>query len=63
MPKKEMMHEDWGKHKKWMGGKLLILGILVLINVYWPMLTWPAFVGWVLVLAGVWKLIMMPMKR
>lgn len=60
---KEMMGEEhWGKHKKMMGVKMLILGLLVLGNVYWPMLTWPAFIGWVLVLAGFLKLIIMPMK-
>jgi len=40
------------------GTAMLILGVLILINVYWPMLTWWAFVGWVLALGGVLKLLM-----
>jgi uncharacterized membrane protein HdeD (DUF308 family) len=44
-------------HKK-MGGGLLVLGVLILVNVYWPMLTWAAFVGWVAVLGGLVKLLM-----
>lgn len=61
MAKKEMMmdEEHSGMHKKMMkmiGCKMLVLGILVLGNVYWPMLTWPAFIGWVLVVAGISKL-------
>lgn len=60
---KEMMHGDWKMHKKMMGVKMLILGALVLGNVYWPMLTWPAFIGWILVLAGLFKLSMMLMKK
>jgi len=40
------------------GVAMLVLGALILINVYWPMLTWWAFVGWVLALGGVLKLLM-----
>lgn len=50
--------EHWSMHKKMMGCKMLVLGILVLINVYWPMVSWDKFIGWILVLAGVVKLIM-----
>ncbi len=60
---KEMMG-DWGMHKMMMGWKILILGALILINVYWPFMDWAQFVGWVLVLAGVVKLITsMSMKK
>ena len=58
-----MKDGDWGMHKMMMGWKMLILGGLVLWNAYWPMLSWDAFIGWVLVLAGVLKLIIMPMKH
>lgn len=37
---------------------MLILGVLVLGNVYWFMLSWPVFFGWLLVLAGVLKMLM-----
>lgn len=60
---KEMMGGDWGMHKKMMGLKILILGGLILVNVYWPFMDWAQFIGWVLVLAGFLKLIMMPMKH
>jgi len=45
------------EHKR-KGCMLLVLGVLILINVYWPMLTWAAFVGWVAVLGGLLKLVM-----
>ncbi|VVB83026.1 Uncharacterised protein [uncultured archaeon] len=40
------------------GVAMLVLGVLILINVYWPMLTWWAFVGWVFALGGLLKLLM-----
>jgi uncharacterized membrane protein HdeD (DUF308 family) len=40
------------------GVGMLVLGVLILINVYWPMLTWGAFIGWVAVLGGLAKLLM-----
>ena len=43
------------KQKGW---AMLVLGVLILINVYWPMLTWGAFIGWVAVLGGLLKLLM-----
>ncbi len=58
MPKKEMeMNGKWAMHKKWMGTKMLILGILVLINAYWKIVGWDYFVGIVLAIAGFVKLL------
>ncbi len=37
---------------------MLILGALILANVYWQLIGWPAFVGGVLVIAGFLKIIM-----
>ncbi|NCN51637.1 hypothetical protein GW931_01360 [archaeon] len=36
---------------------MLVLGILILLNVYWPFLSWGGFVGAVLVLGSLLKLI------
>ena len=58
MGEKEM---DWGKHKKKMGVMLFILGILVLINAQWSVVSWSIFVGLMIALAGRAKL-MTPMK-
>jgi len=56
MPKKEMM-KCCGMHRK-KGVMMLVLGLLVLANVYFPVLSWGAFIGAVLVLAGIVKLVM-----
>jgi len=37
---------------------MIILGAFILANVYWAWTSWPAFVGWVFVIAGFLKLIM-----
>ncbi len=58
MPKKEMeMKGMWVEHKKKMGIKMLILGILILINAYWMIVGWDYFVGIILAIAGFVKLI------
>lgn len=51
MPKEEM-HYHKGK-----GGIMLVLGLLVLANAYWNVLPWGMFVGLVLALAGLVKLL------
>jgi len=62
MPRKMGETEmDWGKHKKKMGVMLFILGILVLINAQWSVVSWSIFVGLMIALAGLVKLIM-PVK-
>lgn len=43
------------------GWKMLILGLLVLINTYWPFSRWDAFIGVLLVLMGFVK-VAMPCK-
>ena len=57
---KQMMMDDSmiKKHMKWHGAKMLILGLLVLANVYWPTVDWFTFVGIILVLGGLMKLMM-----
>jgi uncharacterized membrane protein HdeD (DUF308 family) len=40
------------------GFALIVLGALVLGNIYWFMMSWPVFVGWLFVLAGVLKVLM-----
>jgi len=54
MPKKD---GDCCMHKK-KGIGMLIVGLLVLGNVYYPMVTWGAFIGFILVLLGFLKLLM-----
>jgi len=54
------MHEEmWHKYK---GVGMLVLGLLILANVYLEFLSWGAFVGGVLALAGFLKLVM-PCKK
>ena len=51
--KKEQSH-----HKKNKGLGMLVLGLLVLANAYWNVMTWGYFVGIVLILASLAKMIM-----
>jgi uncharacterized membrane protein HdeD (DUF308 family) len=57
--KKEMeMHgKHMGGHMKHKGTAMLILGALILLNVYAMKLGWGTFVGGVLVLGGVVKML------
>jgi len=55
------MQEHWKMHKKCMGWKMLIIGALVLVNSYWPVFSWPNFIGWILVICGIMKLSKQPM--
>ena len=46
--------------KSWCKGKgimMLIVGLLVLANAYWMVLGWDYFIGIILVLAGIIKLV------
>jgi uncharacterized membrane protein HdeD (DUF308 family) len=56
MAMEEMGKKHWMMHKRMMAGKMIILGALVLANVYWQFFNWPFFIGAVLVLAGLFKL-------
>jgi uncharacterized membrane protein HdeD (DUF308 family) len=51
------MHEYWAMHKKMMGCKMLVLGALVLANSYWNVVSWTNFIGIVLAVAGIAKLV------
>ncbi|VVB79772.1 Uncharacterised protein [uncultured archaeon] len=44
-------------HKMWWGIKALVLGLLVLGNTYWQVMGWDMFIGWILVLGGLLKLV------
>lgn len=50
------MKEYWKMHRKMMGYKMLVLGVLVLANNYWSVVSWPNFIGIVAVIAGIVKL-------
>ncbi len=55
--KKEMINkEKWIMHRKMMGIKMILLGILVLVNFYFIGISWPIFAGAILVGAGVGSL-------
>lgn len=43
---------------RWFGLKMLFLGLLVLANVYYAVLGWATFIGLILALAGLCKLVM-----
>ncbi|MCX6747295.1 MAG: hypothetical protein NTU63_04155 [Candidatus Pacearchaeota archaeon] len=50
--------EMHGMHK-FGGAGILVLGLLVLANSYWAFLKWGAFIGLVLILAGLCKMLML----
>ena len=52
------MEEKWKGMHKGKGKMMLILGILVLLNVYLAKLDWATFIGIILVLAGLAKISM-----
>jgi len=41
---------------KWKGWGMLVLGLLILLNAYWPFASWDKFLGGVLVVFGLFKL-------
>ena len=51
------MNELWRMHKKMMGCKMLVLGLLVLANSYWNVVDWVTFIGGILAIAGLLKLL------
>ena len=53
---KEMNKEHMGMHMKHKGTMMVILGALILLNVYVMKLGWGTFVGGVFVLAGIAKI-------
>jgi len=56
MNKKDLEHMQMHKKKK--GAMMLILGLIILINAYWPFISWWGLLGLVVALAGLKKLIM-----
>lgn len=56
--KEKKMDEHFAKHHKYMVYTPLIVGALILINSYLIRLSWITFIGWVLVLTGLCKIIM-----
>ncbi len=52
----EMGKKCWMMHKRMMGAKLVVLGALVFANIYLQLLSWPWFIGGILVLEGLLKL-------
>ena len=50
-----MMHE---KYHKGEGLGMLILGLLVIANVYWMRINWAMFIGAALVIGGICKMSM-----
>lgn len=51
---KDMDMKSWCKGK---GVMMLIVGLLVLANTYWAIVSWDYFIGIILVLAGIIKLL------
>ncbi len=54
---KEMDKKHMGRHMKHKGATMIVLGGLILLNVYWINLGWATFIGGVLILGGLAKLI------
>ena len=54
-----MAKEEMQCHHKGKGTMMLILGLLVLANAYWNVLDWAMFIGAVLALGGLAKMLML----
>lgn len=54
MPRKEMMACCTAHRMKGVG--ILVIGVLILANVYWPFMNWGVFAGALFILAGIAKL-------
>ena len=52
-----MKEEHWKAHKKMMAWKMLVLGLLVLANSAWGVVSWTNFIGILLAIAGILKLL------
>jgi uncharacterized membrane protein HdeD (DUF308 family) len=52
------MQGHWKMHKKMMGWTMLVLGLLVLANSSWAIISWADFVGVMIAIAGIAKLVM-----
>ena len=56
------MHDEMHGMHKMKGAGMVVLGLLILANTYWGFLAWAGFIGALLVLGGLLKLLM-PMKK
>jgi uncharacterized membrane protein HdeD (DUF308 family) len=55
------MHEEmWHKGK---GIAMLVLGLLIIANIYWIHMTWATFIGVILILGGIVKASMFCCKK
>jgi uncharacterized membrane protein HdeD (DUF308 family) len=57
-----MRDEMHGMHKM-KGAGMLVLGLLILANVYWGFLNWATFIGALLALGGLLKWLMLCCKK
>jgi uncharacterized membrane protein HdeD (DUF308 family) len=60
MPKRRRSHRavrEQHRHFHFKGG-MVLLGLLVLANAYWSVMSWDYFIGIILVLAGFCKMLM-----
>lgn len=53
-----MSAKDMAKHKKVWAWKMLILGIIVLLNAAYAFIRWDYFIGILLVIAGLAKMLL-----
>jgi len=52
-----MAKEEMGKHHMMWGGKMLVVGLVVLANAYWAFMRWDYLIGLLLVLGGLLKIV------
>ncbi|MDO8516681.1 MAG: hypothetical protein Q7S33_01010 [Nanoarchaeota archaeon] len=59
MPKK-IVTDNKGccMHKGLMGTKMLVLGLLIIANAYWMVMSWAYFIALIVIIAGLSKMIM-----
>lgn len=53
----EMHGECCAEHKKKKGIMLFVLGILIVANAYWQVFDWAMFIGLIVAIAGIIKLV------
>jgi uncharacterized membrane protein HdeD (DUF308 family) len=59
MPKRRRSsHQAYREHRHHFKGGIIFLGLLVLANAYWSVLSWDYFIGIILVLGGFAKMLM-----
>ena len=63
MMHKNMSDKDIAKHIKMHGVKMILLGVLVLLNAYYMVFNWANFIAILLILVGLKKLFMCCKKK